>query len=171
MRRLARSRQHGGALLLTVILLAVLTILGVGAVVASSRERESAFAKSKYDRVVACARAAQAKIWAEIAMFGPGYLTGTRGVTEIRLPDGTLLAAPAHYGTAATASGTGAELVQNVTLIVPEGAGGPQLPKAANLSNSGGATVPIGTVNRVVARCTDPFGRPYEVELAVRFAF
>lgn len=171
MRRFARSGQAGGALLLTVILVAVLTILGVGAIVASSRERESAFAKSKYDRLVACARAAQAKIWAEIAMYGPGYLTGTQGVTEVSLADGTKLAAPSHYDTAATADGTGAPEIRSVTLVVPEGAGGPQLPKAANLSNSGGATVPIGTVNRVVARCTDPAGRQYEVELAIRFAF
>jgi len=164
MPRNQQTRQTGGALLLTVILIAVLTILGVGAIAASSRERENAFAKSKYDRVVACARAAQAKIWAEIAVFGPGYLTSTRGITEVTLPDGTRLAAPAHYDTAANVE------VQKVTLVVPEGAGGQQMPKAANLSNSGGATVPIGTVNRVVARCIDAFGRPYEVELAVRFA-
>ena len=171
MRRMSSVRPVGGALLLTVILLAVLTILGVGAVVSSSRERENAFAKSKYDRVVACARAAQAKIWAEIAMFGPGYLTGTRGVTEVALADGTKLAAPSHYDTVATADGAGgAAIIKTVTLGVPEGAGGPQLPKAANLSNSGGATVPIGSVNRVVARCTDASGRVYEVELAVRFA-
>ena len=165
MRLQARRRATGGALLLTLILIAVLTLLGVGAVVAASRERENAFVKSKYDRVVACARAAQAKIWAEIAMYGPGYLTGSMAVTEVTLPDGTKLAAPGHYDTV-----PGAE-IQSVTLVVPEGAGGPQLPKAANLANSGGATVPIGTVNRVVARCTDPFGRPSEVELAVRFAF
>jgi len=61
--------------------------------------------------------------------------------------------------------------IKSVTLVVPDGAGGAQLPKAANLSNSGGATVPIGTVNRVVAVCTDTAGRSYEVELAVRFAF
>jgi hypothetical protein len=165
MRRRRNRGSRGGALLLTLIILVVMTVLGVGAVVTSSRERENAYAKSKYDRVIACARAAQAKIWAEIAIYGPGYLTGTRGVTEVTLADGTRLAAPAHYDTA-----IGAE-IQRVTLVVPEGAGGPQLPKAANLTNSGGATVPIGTVNRVVARCVDPAGRPYEVELAVRFAF
>jgi hypothetical protein len=171
MRRILRARPVGGALLLAIILLAVMTIIGVGAVVASSRERENAFAKSKYDRVVACARAAQAKIWAEIAMFGPGYLTGTRGVTSVSLADGTALAAPSHYDTVATQNGVGAAEIRSVTLTVPDGAGGPQLPKAANLSNSGGATVPIGSVNRIVARCTDSSGRAYEVELAVRFAF
>ena len=165
MRRLARYRPTGGALLLTLILVAVLTVLGVGAVVAASTERENAFAKSKYDRLVACARAAQAKIWSEIAIYGPGYLTGTQGVTTVSLADGTVLSAPSHYDTLVGAQ------IQSVTLVVPDGAGGAQLPKAANLSNSGGATVPIGTVNRVVAVCTDTAGRSYEVELAVRFAF
>ncbi|MBS1109304.1 MAG: hypothetical protein H6Q88_1296, partial [Anaeromyxobacteraceae bacterium] len=110
---------------------------------------------------------AQAKIWAEIAIYGPGYLTGTQRVLEVKLPDKTVLAAPSHYDTATD----GSVQIKEVTLSVPDGAGGVQLPKAANLSNTGGATVSVPQATRLVARCTDSAGRPYEVELAIRFAF
>ena len=167
MRRFLRSRPSGSTLLLSMILLTVVTLVGVAVINAASRDRENAYSKSKYDRVVACARAAQAKIWAEVAMYGPGYLTGTQGVSAITLADGTALAAPSHYDTATD----GSVQVKDVTLSVPDGAGGVQLPKAANLSNTGGATVSVPQATRLVARCTDAAGRPYEVELAIRFAF
>ncbi len=162
-----RSRQSGSTLLLSMILLVIVTILGVAVINATSRDRESAFSKSKYDRVVACARAAQAKIWAEIAVYGPGYLTGTQGVSAISLADGTTIAAPSHYDTPTDLS----VQIRNVTQSIPDGAGGAQLPRATNLSNSGGATVAVPQATRLVAVCTDRFGRSFEVELAVRFAF
>jgi type II secretory pathway pseudopilin PulG len=149
------------------ILLVVLTVVGVAAVSASTRERSAAGAKSRHDRLLACARAAQAKIWAEIAMQGPGYLTGTSPVTAISLPDGTQLAAPSHYDTLVD----GSIQAGKVTLVIGDGANGGQLPPTANLSNQGAVANPVGQVNRVTARCIDSFGRPFEVELAVRFAF
>lgn len=170
-----RTRQSppaaGYVLLLAMILLAVLTVLGVAAVSVASRERENAANKSKYDRVVGCARAAQAQIFAEVAAYGTGYLTGTQGVRSITLvgegTERTELAAPAHYGTAVD----GTVAVNSLVLAMPAGAGGAQLAVASDRTNSGGATLPPGQPLRVVARCTDAFNRQFEVELAIRFAF
>lgn len=167
MRTHGDKRSGGSVLLLAIILLLILTVLGVGVVRMSSKERTGALTKSKYDRLVACAHAAQAKIWAEVAMYGPGYLTGTQAVTAITLPDGSSLAAPAHYDTPVD----GSVAVKDVTLVIADGASGSSLPAASDRSNAGGATVPTGQANRVVARCTDAFGRTFEVELGVRFAF
>lgn len=164
---LLASRPRGSVLIVAMLLLLVLTVVGVAAVSASSKERIAAGAKSRHDRLLACARAAQAKIWAEVAMQGPGYLTGTSPITAVTLPDGTQIAAPSHYDTVVDGSAE----ARSVTLVVSGGASGAQLPATANLSNQGGISAPIGQVNRVTARCIDSFGRPFEVELAVRFAF
>lgn len=165
--RTALSRRGAGyVLLVAVILLAVLTALGVAAVRVSGRDREGAGNKSKYDRLTACARAAQAKIWAEVASYGTGYLVGSQPVTAITLPDGTQLAAPAHYDTATD----GTALVKDVTLTISDGAGGAQLPAVQEMGNSGGSTIGSNQVIRVVARCRDARDRTFEVELGVRFA-
>jgi type IV pilus assembly PilX-like protein len=163
----SRPAQRGSVLIVAMLLLLVLTILGVAAVSASTKERLASGVKSRHDRLLACARAAQAKIWAEVAMQGPGYLTGASPVTAITLPDGTQLTAPAHYDTQAD----GSVEARTVTLVVRDGASGARLPASANMSNQGEIAAPPGNVTRVTARCVDTFGRPFEVELAVRFAF
>lgn len=158
-------RTSGYVLLVAVILLAILTGLGVAAVRVSGRDREGAGNKSKYDRLVACARAAQAKIWSEIANYGAGYLVSSNPVTAITF-DGTQVAAPAHYDTATD----GTVAVKNVTLTIANGAGGVQLPAVQEMGNSGGSIIGSNQVLRVVARCTDAGNRVFEVELGVRFA-
>ena len=158
-------RDDGYVLLLAVVLLAVLTALGIAAVRVSARDREGAGNKSRYDRLVACARAAQAKIWAEVASYGTGYLVGSQPVTAIVF-DGTELAAPAHYDTATD----GSVLVKDVTLAIAGGAGGAQLPVVQEMGNSGGSLIGSNQVIRVVARCRDFGNRTFEIELGVRFA-
>lgn len=167
MHTLQRPRPRGSVLVIAMLLLLVLTVVGVAAVSASSKERTAAGAKSRHDRLLACARAAQAKIWAEVAMQGPGFLTGSSPVTAVTLPDGTQITAPAHYDT----KEDGSVEVKAVTLTMKDAASGAKLPAAANLSNQGELTAPPGNVTRVTARCRDAFGHPFEVELAVRFAF
>jgi hypothetical protein len=159
-------RADGYILLLAMVLLAILTALGVAAVRVSASDREGAGNKSRYDRLVACARAAQAKIWAEVAAYGTGYLVGSAPVTAILLPDGTQLAAPAHYDTATD----GTVVVKDVTIAIAGGAGGAQLPVVQEMGNSGGSTIGSNQVLRVVARCRDSGNRTYEIELGVRFA-
>jgi hypothetical protein len=166
MRTSQPRRGAGFVLLLAVVLLAILTALGVAAVRVAARDRESAGNKSRFDRGIACARAAQAKIWSEVAAFGTGYLVGSQPVTAITLPDGTQLAAPAHWDTATD----GSVSIQSVTLAIAGGAGGAQLPAVQEMSNSGGSTIGSDQVLRVVARCRDSANRTFEIELGVRFA-
>jgi hypothetical protein len=171
MRTNGDRRRGGSVLLLAVILLMIITVLGIGVLTMSTKERAGALTKSRYDRLVACAHAAQAKIWADVAIYGTGYLAGPTGVTAITLPDGSALAAPAHYDTAVD----GSVAIKDVALSIPGGAGGGSgtvdRTNRGPVMFGGGAGGSIGGAPlRMVARCTDAFGRTFEVELGVRFA-
>src|SRR5512135_3340887 len=98
------SPQRGSTLILTVILLAVLCVIGAAAISLSARERISASAKGKRDRMAACAQAARLAVWSELAKYGRGYFDSTtNGPSNITLTDGTVLTAPAHYAVHMTA--------------------------------------------------------------------
>ncbi len=103
------TRPRGSTLLLVVILLGVLAVIGVAAVSLGSQERTNASAKGKRDAVAACANAARMALWAELARYGSAYLTSSNPVGEIVLPDGTTLAAPAHYASAGVRRAPGRE--------------------------------------------------------------
>ena len=68
------SPPPGSVLVIAMILLAVLSIIGAAAVSLSSQERVNATAQTRVDFLNACANAAQAKIWAEMAQYGLSYL-------------------------------------------------------------------------------------------------
>jgi Tfp pilus assembly protein PilV len=158
------SSKRGNTLLISMILLGVLSVIGVAAVSLSARERQNASAQRRYQMLVECANAAQAKIWAELARYGPGYLTSANPVTEVVMPDGTRIASPAHYDF----DGGSAPMVKDVVFTVQEGAGGGPTGERdctnQACSMTGGAATPYG----VVAHCVDAGGREYEVELAFR---
>jgi hypothetical protein len=164
---MTRSRLlRGSTLLLVVVLLLVLSVIGVAAVSAASQERSNASAKGQYDRLVACASAAQAKVWAEMARYGPTYLTKTIPVATLTLPDGSQVTAPGHYG-----SGGSLPNVTDVVVTLVGQAGQAPTGGAADLTNKTADVTPPGaTVYRMVASCKDAQGHEFEVEFALRLA-
>jgi hypothetical protein len=158
--------QRGSTLLFALVLLGVLTALAVAAVSLGSRERANAASKVRLDQLQACAAAAEAQLWAELARFGTGYLGSERGVGAVTLPDGRRLAAPAHYGT----NLDGSVRVRDITMTVKDGAGGSSATRRADRTNTIVWKSMGGDPTRVTATCIDRDGREFEVELAVRFA-
>jgi type II secretory pathway pseudopilin PulG len=159
-----RSSQRGSTLVVSMILLGVLMVIGVAAVSLSSRERQSADAQKRYQLLVECANAAQAKIWAEIARWGPGYLSSGRPVTSIVLPDGTKLESPAHYA----AGSPPTPQIKDIVFTVPQGAGGGPVVERDCTNQACSTAAAGGTPFGVLAHCVDAAGREYEVELAFR---
>ncbi len=157
-------RQRGSSLLVTIILLGVLSAIGAAAVMLSSQERINASAKSRYDKLIECANAAYAKIWAEMANNGPGYLTSSVQIHPLTLPDGTQFV-PGHYNNASD----GGVSMTNVTFTAKAGSGNNVL-NERDCTNAACGLVGIGQTHGIVAHCTDSMGRQYEVEMAVRFA-
>lgn len=150
---------RGSTLILTVILLAVLAILGAAAVSLGSQERQNASAKGRRDALQACAAAARMQIWAELAKHGRGYLESTQTAGQITLPDGTKLIAPAHYG-----QDPGAVVVEDV--VLKNSVRTASAPAAVDLTNTFGFMQGLNTATAytVVARCRDKRGGELEVE-------
>ncbi len=171
----ARSAARGNMLVVAMILLAVLSVLGVSAVMLSSEERRNAASKARRDALEACARAAQAQVWAEVAKYGPTYLkSGTLVAAPAELPGGMTVRAPAHY-TPGTSAGTpedsSAVAVSSVVLQFDQGVSDGSVATASDLTNRSVAIDQLGSgkAYRVVARCRDGKARELEVEFAMRF--
>ncbi|ABS24886.1 PilX N-terminal domain-containing pilus assembly protein [Anaeromyxobacter sp. Fw109-5] len=162
-----RAQDRGSTLVIALILLAVLSVIGGAAVLLSSQERRNAAAKSRVDALAACAQAARAKIWAEIARYGPRYLSSANQLTApLDITGVGTLQAPAHYGS--TTSMTVNQVVLAVDKAVSDGAPMPVV-DLTNRSASPDALT-SGRAYRAVARCTDARNRELEVEFAMRFA-
>ncbi|HET8539347.1 MAG TPA: type II secretion system protein [Anaeromyxobacter sp.] len=165
-----RSRvpsARGGILLIALILLAVLSVLGVAAVSLGSRERQNASAKARVDSLLACAQAARAQVWAEVARYGPGYFSSTRTLdAPIDLTGYGQLAAPAHYDS------TTAMRVDQVVVGFDGGASDGAPAPTRDLTNAapGMDSLLGGRAWRLAARCTDSRGNKFEVEFSMRFA-
>jgi hypothetical protein len=161
-------RPRGSALLFVIILLAVMSLIGGASVLLSSRERQNAAAKTAVSTSIACAHAAQAKLWAELAKYGFGNLASAMTVTDVReLPDGTQLAVPAHYRELDGSSGViSAEIMEHAQAAGAASAGGGE----RNAANSDQDATQMGQTLTATARCTTPGGRDMEVEIGVRFA-
>jgi hypothetical protein len=167
MRRPRSRRPTGSTLVLVVILLGVLAAIAAAAVTLSSRDRINASAKSRRDESVACARAAQVKIWSEIAKYGTGWLTSTNPVTEFTLPDGTRLG-PLHYGQT-----VGGGLTAKDVIIQLASANGDE--QVVDLSNRSAGLIGSSKTYRCVAHCVVPGNlftftpdRELEVEFIIR---
>jgi hypothetical protein len=145
------------------ILLAVLVVAGVAAVSLSSQERMNAGTKGKLDFALACANAAQAKIWSELTDHGLGYLGSTLQITPVTLPDGTVLAA-GHYGASA-----GTVTVDKMVYQAECKSANPLAER--DFTNTIVARTVGGNCYAIQARCIDPAGRETEVEFGLRFAF
>jgi hypothetical protein len=155
---------RGSSLLLVMILLGVLAAVGAAAVTLSSRDRINAAAKGRRDLVAACASAAQAQIWAELARFGPRWLGSDNPITELRLADGTRLG-PLHYDQNPTGV-----VAKDVVVAIAAEYGDEAV---VDLSNRSTSLIGAGKTYRCVARCVAPGGgnspdRQLEVEFLIR---
>jgi hypothetical protein len=161
MRNVVHTRQdRGSTLLLVMILLTVLAAIGAAAVTLSARDRINASAKTHRDMVAACASAAQAKIWAEVAQFGPQWFGSQSPITELTLNDGTRLG-PVHYDQA-----PGTLQVRDVVITLTAEYGDEAI---VSLSNRSSGLMGSGHTYRCVARCVDQTGqRQLEVEFQLR---
>lgn len=165
---------RGNMLVIAMILLAVLSVLGVSAVTLSSEERRNAAAKARRDALQSCARAAQARIWAEVAKYGPTYLrSGTLVAAPDALPGGVTARAPAHYspGDPSSPEDESAVAVDSVVVQFDQGVSDGSLATASDLTNRAVAIDQIGSgkAYRVVGRCRDAKGRELEAEFSMRF--
>ncbi len=164
--------SRGNALLIAVILLAALSVLAVGAVRLASQERRNAAIQARYDALQACARAAEAKIWAELARYGPGYL---KSATAVALPEtfpgGISLRAPAHYSSTTSDDTSAVVHVSDVVVQFDQGVSDGKMAESSDLTNRAAALDQLnsGKAYRIVARCKDAKEREMEVEFAMRF--
>jgi hypothetical protein len=159
-------------MILAVILLAILSVIGVGAVRLASEERRNASTKARYDALQACARAAQVKVWAELAKYGPNYLKSATLVAEPEtFPGGISLRAPAHYSDATSDDADVEVHVNDVVVLFDKGVSTGALAISSDLTNRAGSIDALnsGKAYRVVGRCKDSHGREFEVEFAMRF--
>jgi type II secretory pathway component PulJ len=161
------NTARGSTLIIALILLAVLSLIGVAAVSVASQERRNASAKARVDALAACAQAARAQVWAEVARFGPGYFASANPLdAPIDLTGHGQLAAPAHYDS------TTAMRVNEVVIAFDRGASDGAAAPVVDLTNGSPTTDALGggRAYRIVARCVDPGGRALEVEFSMRFA-
>jgi hypothetical protein len=155
-------KARGSILIITVILLAVLSIIGVAAVALSSQERTNASMKTHRDRLVACAQAAQALIKAELLRYGPGYLVSASEIPEITLPDGTVLRA-GHYDE------DGTVVVSTTVRTVPCKEQNSE--EYLDLTNRDSFFSTSGSCYLIFARCIDPMDRELETEFGLNLLF
>lgn len=161
--RLRPPAPRGSTLLIAVILVSVLAAIGGAAVLLSSRDRINAGAKTRRDVVSACASAAQAKLWADLARYGPSLFGSDTPVPELTLADGTKLGT-LHYGQAAGIP------MSRVAILLSNDFGDDAI---VDLTNRATGLLGNSRAFRITARCTVPGGafapdRQVEVELRLR---
>jgi hypothetical protein len=159
----AMRREAGSTLIFAMVLLGVLSVMGVAAVALSSQERANAAIKGRYDAQMECANAAQGFIWSEIQSRGVGIFGSTLQVDVVprNLSNGTQLAAPIHYDQSGT--------VRVSDMVFTGTAGGASFTGEFGGTNAGAGSKKFNKVYGITARCTDPQGRQFEVELSLRF--
>jgi hypothetical protein len=168
-----RTRRHerGSALLMSVIIVLVATVIAVGVIRFGSRELAASFASRKEASVTACADAARAYImgqWKLLATSG-GTIKPVDLVLDSRAQT-TLQGG--HYDQTPTDSkywdATSGRWISNMNvqihLLMPTTVGPAY--KANDLTNRIGTGV---LPYRIVAHCTQADGRQVEVESAVNF--
>jgi len=162
--RLSRRPPRGSALILVVIILAVLALMGVAALSLSQQEAANVSRQVNYQMVVACAEAAQRKIWAEIAAAN-GSIPQQSLPTVIPHPYGAMRMSAGHFDQDTSAI-TQVQLRDNAVKETPPNAtsGGLEIDDTNRFAS--------GFLNRhyfVFAHCRDSKDRQYEVELMVKF--
>lgn len=163
------STPRGNALITTLIAVAVLMILVVGAIQFTNSNREASAEKLRGDRVGACADAARRHLLARLKLLGSLNELTEFNVTLIDDPDAaarsTMVAK--HYSSD-TSTGT----VNNPTVVsvssVAMGAANKQARDMSNITTGSNGTLG-GGYYRVVLKCKESSSRESEVEFLFRY--
>lgn len=167
---MTRTTQRGSALLMSVVVLLVITIIGVGIIRFASRETAGALAGARHQALVACADAGRKLLTSQFHAVGlaPTSLTalnvaldGTSGPVRTRAVGGHV-------------DGATASVQVDQVVFLPDNAFGPSnrvrdLTNVISLAGQGGKPL------RVLVHCQDggdgtpTSGRQLEVEFGVRF--
>lgn len=154
---------RGNVLLFTLIAVAVLLVVVVGAIRFTGQNREAAAAKRVGDERSACAEVARQYFLSRLQLYGVP-VTSLPAMDE-RLPDAPVVAdrtrvMTGHYG----------EANAGITLSSVEAAAFSEA--AAGVREVGNSIVKSGTLGqfyRVVAKCRDDAGRESETEFVFRY--
>jgi hypothetical protein len=163
-------RSRGSALIVTMIILAVLTMVGMSSLQLAQADSVTVNRQLTYRTLVACAEAAEKKLWAEYAVQG-GSL---QQVTPLIVP-GTQVT-PGGKGTVLSIGHYDADQAGPTVPVQFNELSFKALPAAAmsggiqelDQSNTFRSSL-LGQPYLVVAHCRDARDRQYEVELVVRF--
>jgi len=162
--------DRGYTLIIVLVILAVLLILGAGALRLASREVESAASGTHSTTMLACARAARQLLQSQLrlnANFPQTFSmstgsTGGNDASTLKVSQGGDPDAP-HVATG----------VKSIQLVSPQncGRGSSGSGNFRNLSNQvlGRNGASAGACNRVIARCEDNSGRVQEVEFTIHY--
>lgn len=157
---------RGSALVITLIALAVLLLLVVGAITFTGRNRTAAVASARGDRIEACADTARRYLLSKLKTHG----IGAAAVRDITLHQVLMDDAEAddrtqmhtgHIGAVIPMGGTTAALSH-----ASFGSAQNQVSDAANTLREG---LGNGAYYRVVVMCDEPTGRQAETEFVFRF--
>lgn len=160
----ARRAPRGTTLVLVMIILLALLLLAAAALKLSQGHAESVHRGVDYNVLVACADAAEKKLWAEYALYNgtgaairPTVVPGP--ATGLRLSLGHFDADPTEISAVVFDESTFRPLERNAV----SGEVGEMDQTNTFRAEFGGQPY------LVVAHCTDRRGRQYEIELLVRF--
>ena len=155
--------RRGGTMLVTMIALAVLMVLVVGAIKFTGGNREAAVAKARGDRVAACADAARRYLLSQLAQNGVQVtaLTLNQVLSDDPSVSERSRMMTAHYQDVAP---------QPTGALVRSSGFGASARQARELSNSAPDTTTLGgSYFRVVVKCAEPGGRASEVEFLFKY--
>lgn len=158
-----RGSPRGSALLLAVIVLGTLALLAAAGLRLAQQESVTVNQRIHHQTLIACAQAAEKKLWAEVAVRGTG--SGVK-VKPTVIPGANTRLSIGHYDEDPSDI-TEVALDDNFRpLEAAAASGGIEENDATNNMRMGGL---FGQPYLMVAHCTDVRGRQYEVELLVRW--
>ena len=164
--------DRGYTLIIVLVILAVLLILGAGALRLASREVESAASGTHSTTMLACARAARQMLQSQLRLNAnfPTSFSLTTGQANASDPSPSKLTVASGGDPDAPPMATN---VTNVQLVSPQncGRGSSGSGNFRNLSNQvlGRNGASAGSCRRIIARCEDNSGRVQEVEFTIHY--
>jgi hypothetical protein len=166
---MTRSEERGSALVMTVIVVLVITVIGVGVINFASREVAGAYAGARRQALVACAESARQLL---VSKFHAVGLTPT-SIQALNVPlDTTSTSSAKTLAVGGHVDDTSVQV--NQVVFLPETAFGPTS-RIRDITNIVSVTGQGGRPLRVVVHCVDhgdgtaTGGRQLEIEFGVRF--
>jgi hypothetical protein len=159
---MSTPRARGSSLLVTLIALAVLTIVAVGAIAFTGQNREASAVMARGERSNACADAARKYLLSKLRLTGVSVASLT---LDTQLPDDPVASrrsrlTTSHYDIAAGVDTIGVAAAGSVSFSRNQ---------TRDVANVIASSTLGGTPYRVVVKCRDSSGREEEVELAIRY--